>query len=61
MLMVLLINPILAQDTQEEDKTLSPYFMVVGGQKGVDQLPLLSTSADVNIAGERRCNDYSSL
>lgn len=51
MLMVLLINPILAQDTQEADKTLSPYFMVVGGQKGVDQLPLLSTSADVNIAG----------
>ncbi|NET32599.1 MAG: VWA domain-containing protein [Cyanothece sp. SIO1E1] len=51
MLMVLLINPILAQDTQEEDKTLSPYFMVVGGQQGIDQLPLLSTSAEVNIAG----------
>lgn len=51
MLMVLLINPILAQDTQEEDKTLSPYFMIVGGQQGIDQLPLLSTSAEVNIAG----------
>ncbi|MBX2875273.1 MAG: VWA domain-containing protein [Saprospiraceae bacterium] len=50
-LMVLLLNPILAQDTQKEDKTLSPYFMIVGGQQGVDQLPLLSTSADVNIAG----------
>ncbi len=49
-LMALLLNPILAQDTQE-DKTLSPYFRVIGGQEGVDQLPLLSTSAEVNIAG----------
>lgn len=48
--MVLLLNPILAQDTQE-DKTLSPYFRIIGGQEGVDQLPLLSTSAEVNIAG----------
>ena len=49
-LMVLLLNPILAQDIQE-DKTLSPYFRIIGGQEGVDQLPLLSTSAEVNIAG----------
>lgn len=49
-LTLLLFNPILAQSTQE-DKTLSPYFMVVGGKAGVDQLPLQSTKADVNIAG----------
>lgn len=49
--MVLVLNPILAQDMHKEDKTLSPYFMIVGGQEGIDQLPLLSTSAQVNIAG----------
>jgi len=49
-LTVLLFNPILAQNTQA-DKTRSPYFMVVGEKAGVDQLPLQSTKADVNIAG----------
>ena len=49
-LLTLLSNPILAQLAQE-DKTLSPYFMVIGGKEGVDQLPLQSTKADVNIAG----------
>jgi Ca-activated chloride channel family protein len=29
----------------------SPYFLVRGGEKGVDALPLKSTSASVNIAG----------
>ena len=35
----------------EEDKTLSPYFFIKSDDPTVDQLPLLSTSADVNIAG----------
>ncbi|MEZ5040891.1 MAG: VIT domain-containing protein [Saprospiraceae bacterium] len=50
LLCALLFSPIWAQNTNE-DKTLSPYFMVIGGQEGVDQMPLQSTSAEVNIAG----------
>ncbi len=34
-----------------EDKTLSPYFFVKSGDPKTDALPLLETSADVNIAG----------
>ncbi len=34
-----------------DDKTLSPYFFVPGEEAGADRLPLLSTSADVAIAG----------
>ena len=34
-----------------DDKTLSPYFYVQGGEEGVDALPLESTTADVRIAG----------
>lgn len=33
------------------DKTLSPYFFVKSNNPNLDQLPLKSTSADVNIAG----------
>lgn len=35
----------------QEDKTLSPYFMVNSPDPSVDRLPLQSTSAEVNIAG----------
>jgi hypothetical protein len=35
----------------ETDKTLSPYFLVKSDDSEVDQLPLLLTSAEVNIAG----------
>ncbi len=35
----------------EDDKTLSPYFLVKSDDPDTDQLPLLSTSADVKIAG----------
>jgi Ca-activated chloride channel family protein len=35
----------------DADKTLSPYFLVKSTDPAVDQLPLLSTSAAVNIAG----------
>lgn len=34
-----------------DDKTLSPYFVVKGGDTTVDSLPLKSTSADVRISG----------
>jgi Ca-activated chloride channel family protein len=40
-----------AQQAAEEDKTLSPYFVVNGKHPGVDALPLKSTGAEVNIAG----------
>ncbi len=44
-----------AQNTQPiekgEDKTLSPFFFVQSGDSTVEQLPLYSTSAEVNIAG----------
>lgn len=41
---------LLAQDAGD-DRTLSPYFMVKSAGTGVDQLPLKSTTAQVNIAG----------
>ena len=37
--------------TENDNKTLSPYFLVKSDDPEVDQLPLKSTSADVNIAG----------
>ena len=39
-----------AQD-KDEDRTLSPYFVVVSDNPELDQLPLKETSADVNIVG----------
>jgi Ca-activated chloride channel homolog len=44
-------NLVAVTDTSDEDKTLSPYFIVLSDDPSVDQLPLKSTSADVNIAG----------
>ncbi len=38
-------------DDQEEDKTLSPYFLVEGDDASFDQFPLKGTSVDVNING----------
>jgi Ca-activated chloride channel family protein len=35
----------------EQDKTLSPYFLIKSDDPSLDQLPLLSTKADVNVAG----------
>lgn len=40
-----------AQSELTTDKTLSPYFFIKGDDVVVDQLPLKSTSAEVNIAG----------
>ncbi len=41
-------NPALPENG---DKTLSPYFFVKSDDPGLDQMPLKSTSAEVNIAG----------
>ncbi len=38
-------------DEERSEKTLSPYFFVNSDDPSVDQLPLLHTSAEVNIAG----------
>lgn len=38
-------------DTSGDDKTLSPFFIVLSDNPAVDQLPLKRTSADVNISG----------
>jgi Ca-activated chloride channel family protein len=40
-----------AQGSESGDKTLSPYFFIQTDNPGLDQLPLESTSAEVNIAG----------
>ncbi len=40
-----------SQSETSDDKTLSPYFFVLSDHPGTDQLPLKSTSAEVNIAG----------
>jgi Ca-activated chloride channel family protein len=40
-----------AQPGESEDRTLSPYFFVKSDDPQVDQLPLKSTSAAVNISG----------
>lgn len=37
-------------ETSDEDKTLSPYFLVKS-EDGIEKFPLKSTSAEVNIAG----------
>ncbi|OQX72347.1 MAG: hypothetical protein B6D61_13945 [Bacteroidetes bacterium 4484_249] len=42
---------VTAQQEISDNKTLSPYFFVKSDNPGVDQLPLKSTRADVNIAG----------
>ncbi len=41
---------LLPQSEFSEDKTLSPYFVIVGEEDG-ERLPLLSTDAEVDIAG----------
>jgi Ca-activated chloride channel family protein len=43
--------PISAQPEKDIDKTLSPYFFVMSENSDTDQLPLKSTSANVEIAG----------
>jgi Ca-activated chloride channel family protein len=40
-----------AQPVETADKTLSPYFFIQSDDPEIDQLPLKSTSADVDISG----------
>jgi len=50
-LLVPLLAPAQPVKMPEEDKTLSPYFVVKSDDPSVDRLPLLSTKSDVSIAG----------
>ncbi len=43
--------PLPAQTGETADKTLSPYFFIQSDDPEIDQLPLKSTSADVDISG----------
>ena len=48
----LLISPVkLFTQEETEDKTSSPYFLVLSDDPSLDQLPLKSTGAEVNIVG----------
>ncbi len=49
LLAFIFINAYCQQET--DDKTLSPYFFVQAENEGIDQLPLKSTTATVDIAG----------
>ena len=40
-----------ASDEISDDKTLSPYFFIEKGEPNIDQFPLKSTNAEVNING----------
>jgi Ca-activated chloride channel family protein len=42
---------VTAEDYENTDKTLSPFFFVKSDNPALDQLPLKATSAQVNIAG----------
>ena len=44
-------SPAQAQEDNFEDKTLSPYFVVISENPEVDDLPLKETSVSANIAG----------
>ncbi|UCH23330.1 MAG: AgmX/PglI C-terminal domain-containing protein [Deltaproteobacteria bacterium] len=45
------VDTVLAKPEANSDRTLSPYFWVKSDDPAVDQLPLKSTSAKVNISG----------
>ncbi len=50
LILAVLVATLLPQSEMGEDKTLSPYFVIVG-EGETEMLPLLSTSAEVDIAG----------
>jgi len=49
--LALLASPARAEPPPAATRTLSPYFVVQGGEPGVDALPLKSTSATVEVVG----------
>ena len=48
---ILTSGGVKAQAFIDDQKTLSPYFVIPQGDPSIDKIPLLSTSADVKIAG----------
>ncbi len=48
---MIMIPTMQSQSLPENDRSLSPYFMIPDGDPSTDRIPLLSTSAEVNIAG----------
>jgi len=51
LLLPLLTGPVFSQAETADDKTLSPFFFVPGGDPKLDQLPLKSTQVEGHIAG----------
>jgi len=49
--LLLIANPLHAQERQPRQKTESPYFFVKSDDPSLDQLPLKNTAVDVKIAG----------
>ena len=49
LLPILLVVPAAAEN--DDERTLSPYFFVEGGDPSVDRLPLLGTSVTADVAG----------
>ncbi|UCH15241.1 MAG: VWA domain-containing protein [Bacteroidales bacterium] len=66
---VLMLSGTVFSQESDEEKTLSPYFFVQSEDTTVDQLPLKSTAAEVNISGiiaevkvqQTYCNEGSSV
>ncbi len=51
-LLAICAPPVLAEEEKpDEDKSLSPYFLVEGGDPAVDCFPLESTNVDVAVSG----------
>ena len=50
-LLLLMETAAYPRQRESEDRTLSPYFFVKSDDPQVDQLPLKSTAAEVNISG----------
>jgi Ca-activated chloride channel family protein len=50
-LIIIAANTLYARPEKDADQTLSPYFLVKSHDPDVDQLPLKSTQAHVNISG----------
>ena len=44
-------NIVVAQDDKDEDKTLSPYFVVISENPETDELPLKETSVNATVVG----------
>ncbi len=50
-ILILVVGPLQAQEKEDLNKTLSPFFFVKSDDPGTDRLPLKSTEVKVNVAG----------